>query len=78
MIDDIYIYTSFLAGSFTCRTTTKIYAESYIHDLFYIVQLLVRDKVYIVGRLQILTCATRQTSKQISLILRSYVFFIFF
>ena len=32
----IYIYTSFLAGSFTCRTTTKIYAESYIHDLFYI------------------------------------------
>lgn len=36
MIDDIYIYTSFLAGSFTCRTTTKIYAESYIHDLLYI------------------------------------------
>ena len=32
----IYIYTSFLAGSFTCRTTTKIYAESYIHDLLYI------------------------------------------
>ena len=30
------LYTSFLAGSFTCRTTTKIYAESYIHDLLYI------------------------------------------